>query len=50
MKLRYAYYNLDMGSVKNVIKQIKPDVVHVHGLSYSTKQYINLLRKMEIPL
>lgn len=49
MKLRYAYYNLDMGSVKNVIKQIKPDVVHVHGLSYSTKQYINLLRKMEIP-
>lgn len=49
MKLRYAYYNLDMGSVKNVIKQIKPDVVHVHGLSYSTKQYINLLRKMNIP-
>ena len=49
MKLRYAYYNLDMGSVKKAIKEIKPDVVHVHGLSYSTKQYINLLRELKIP-
>lgn len=48
MKLRYAYYNLDMGSVKKAINEIKPDIVHVHGLSYSTKQYINLLREMKI--
>lgn len=49
MKLRYAYYNLDMGSVKKAIHEIKPDIVHVHGLSYSTKQYINLLRTLKIP-
>lgn len=49
MKLRYAYYNLDMGSVKKAINEIKPDIVHVHGLSYSTKQYIDLLREMKIP-
>jgi glycosyltransferase involved in cell wall biosynthesis len=47
-RLRYIYYYLDAGYIKRVIKNIHPDIVHIHGIGYRTKSYIDLCEELNI--
>lgn len=48
MKLRYLYYELDTERVRESINELKPDIVHIHGLSYSSNLYISLCKDMNV--
>lgn len=47
--LRLVYYYIDSGYVEHVIKSIRPDIVHIHGLGSGTINYINVCKRMHIP-
>lgn len=40
--LHYLYYQINKGSFFKTIKEIKPDIVHIHGLTYQTRPFINV--------
>jgi glycosyltransferase involved in cell wall biosynthesis len=48
-RLRHVYYYLDGGYVKKTIKQINPDIVHIHGVGHNTKAYIMVCKELSIP-
>jgi len=48
-RLRYFYYYLDLGYLKKVIRKQKPDIVHIHGIGYVTKPYIEICQELMIP-
>lgn len=39
-KIRYFFYFLSGGYVEKVIKTVKPDIVHIHGLDFSTIPFV----------
>lgn len=49
LRLRYLYYFIDKGYVRHQLCKIKPDIVHIHGVTYQTKPYIDLCKEMKIP-
>lgn len=48
-KLKYAYFYLDGGYVRKIIKTFKPDIVHIHGIGISSKAYIRVCDELKIP-
>lgn len=48
-RIQYFYYAFNKGYVRKIIKELKPDVVHIHGLNYSTKTYIEVCEELNIP-
>lgn len=40
MALHYLYYQSDKGSFIQAIKNVTPDVVHIHGLTYQTRPFV----------
>lgn len=48
-RLRYIYYYLDAGYIRSIIKKLKPDIVHIHGIRYTTKPYIDVCRELKVP-
>lgn len=48
-RLRYVYYSIDKGYIKHSISRIKPDIVHIHGLTLQTEPFIEVCRELEIP-
>lgn len=48
-RFRIAFYALDNGAVKKTIKTSRPDIIHIHGISNSTKGYIKICEKLKIP-
>ena len=48
LRLRYLYYYLDSGSIRKCIEKIKPDLVHIHGLTYQTKPILEICDKCHI--
>ena len=46
-KLRYAYYYINVGCVRNAIQKFKPDVIHIHGLTMQTKPIIELCEELD---
>lgn len=40
MALHYLYYQIDKGTFIQAVKENKPDVVHIHGLTYQTRPFI----------
>lgn len=48
-RLRNGYYYINSGSFKRAIKKVKPDIIHIHGLSMQYKPIIELCEKMKIP-
>ena len=48
-RLRNGYYYINSGSVKKTIKKVKPDIVHIHGLSLGYKPIVELCEKMKVP-
>lgn len=48
-RLRYLYYFLDKGYFTKTVKKIQPDIVHIHGLTYQTKPYIEVCEALNVP-
>lgn len=48
-RLRYIFYYMDAGYVKNIIKEVNPDIVHIHSIGYSTKAYMDICEELKIP-
>lgn len=48
-RVRYAYYYINSGSVKKCIDSIKPDMIHIHGLTLQTKPIIEMCEKYDYP-
>lgn len=49
LRLKYIYYYMNAGYVKKCINAIKPDIVHIHGIGYSTQPFIDVCKEMDIP-
>ncbi len=49
MRLRFIYYSLDIYYIKKVIKKFNPDIIHVHGLSFKTKDFIEIANNNNKP-
>lgn len=47
-KLKYLYYYIGSKSIENSIEKIKPDVIHIHGLTLQTKPIIELCEKKKL--
>lgn len=41
-KLKYFFYSIDSGYTEEVIKKLKPDIVHFHTVGYRTEIGINI--------
>ena len=48
-RLRYFYYALNAGCVRKIINEIKPDIVHIHGIGVQTKHYIDCCEEVGVP-
>lgn len=48
-KLKLIFFFLDNGYLGYVLKLLKPDIIHLHGIDESTIAYLNLCRKLNIP-
>nr|WP_319219501.1 glycosyltransferase family 4 protein [uncultured Trichococcus sp.] len=48
-KLKFLYFNLDIGLTKKIIKEFKPQIIHIHGIGESSKIYIDICDEMHIP-
>lgn len=48
-RVQYLYYCINKGCVRKQIKYIKPDVVHIHGLGYATKTFMEVCEELNIP-
>ncbi len=46
-RIRYLYYYIDKGCMIYYIRKIKPDIVHIHGLTYQTKPYIEACEELK---
>lgn len=40
--LHYLYYDIDKGAFTKAIYKINPDIIHIHGLTYQTKPFIDV--------
>lgn len=48
-RLKYSYYALNTGSIRKTIRTIKPDLVHIHGISMQIKPFIDVCKKENVP-
>lgn len=48
-RLRTSYYWVNRGFVKMVIQKENPDIVHIHGIGFSLKPYIEVCEEMQVP-
>lgn len=47
-RLRYLYYCINKGYVRHVMKQLKPDIVHVNAVGLQNKPYIEVCEELHI--
>ena len=47
-RIRYLYYYIDKGCMIYYIRKIKPDIVHIHGLTYQTKPFIEACEELKM--
>lgn len=48
-KIRYLYYFINAGSIEICVKKIRPNIVHIHGLTYQTKPFIEICERLNLP-
>lgn len=48
-RMKYIYYYMNSAYAKKVIADLKPDIVHIHGIGYVTKPYIEICEELNIP-
>lgn len=44
-RLHFLYYQLDEGSIENIVNRVNPDIIHIHGLTFQTKAIIDFCMK-----
>ena len=49
MRCRYLYYELNAGTVRKIIKNNHPDVVHIHGLGTQEYPFIRICKEQKVP-
>ena len=47
-KFKVIYFYLDSGYTKKIIKEFKPDIIHIHGIDESSKLYIDVCDELNI--
>lgn len=47
-RLHYFYYQINKGAFINAIREIKPKVVHIHGLTFQTKPFIEACNELKV--
>lgn len=40
--LHYFYYQIDKGAFIKALKDVDPDIIHIHGLTYQTRPFIEV--------
>ena len=48
-KLHYVFYHVDKGAFLSCLKKNKPDIVHIHGATMSTKVYVDACEELQMP-
>ncbi len=48
-RMKYFAYYLNRGSFRKCIFSCKPDIVHIHGISYATKPFIEVCEELHQP-
>lgn len=48
-RIRLFYYRLDCGYLRKVIETVHPDIVHIHGISARTEEFIHILDELRVP-
>ena len=48
-RCRYFYYGLNIGSIRKAIKNVCPNIVHIHGIGVWQKLIIDICTKESIP-
>ncbi len=48
-RLHYMFYHIDKGAFIKVLKDVHPDVVHIHGATISQKVFVDACDEMNIP-
>ena len=48
-RLRNAFYSFDGGYARKLIKSVRPDIVHIHGIGTVTQSYIDSCLKLKVP-
>lgn len=46
-RIRYLYYYVNKGCMIYNLRKIRPDIVHIHGLTYQTKPYIEACEELK---
>jgi len=48
-RIKYFAYHLNVGSFRKCIFSCKPDIVHIHGISYATRTFIEVCEELHQP-
>ena len=48
-RVKYFYYALNSGAIRCSIRNLRPDVVHIHGIGMQTKPFIDVCEDEKIP-
>lgn len=48
-RIQYLYYGLNRGYVRKILRELNPDLVHIHGLSQASKMCMEACDEMKIP-
>ena len=48
-RIKYFYYALNSGTVRKVIRTIKPDIVHIQGIGVQIKPFIDVCKEERVP-
>lgn len=48
-RARYFYYALNSGAIRKALRNVKPDVVHIHGIGMAVKPYIDACESENVP-
>lgn len=48
-RCKYFYYGLNAGTLVRKIRELKPDIVHIHGLRIQEKPFIDVCEELGVP-
>lgn len=48
-RVKYLYYCVNKGYVRRKLQCLHPDIVHIHGIGYATKTYMEVCEELKVP-
>lgn len=48
-RIAYFMYSSSYGYIQHIIEKVKPDVIHIHGLTYATLPFVRAAIESDIP-